>query len=573
MVAFFSRVFFITSGVLLSFGSVQAANPAHQWSQRFGWVEFDAGQGLAVDASGNVIVTGAFWGHADFGGGDLVAPSLADDIFLAKYDKDGVHQWSRNFGGTGTDQGFAVAVDGSGNVIVTGWFQGTVDFGGGGVASAGSFDAFVAKYDESGVYQWSRHFGDTSGDAGQSVAVDAWGSVIVTGFFAGTVDFGGGNLVSAGDADIFVAKYDAGGAHLWSRRFGGSSFDPGRAVAVDASGNLIVTGGFTGTVDFGGGDLIGEGFNDIFVAKYDADGVHEWSRRFGNPSFNQGLAVAVDASGNAAVAGRFEGTVDFGGGNLVSAGSADIFLARYDAGGVHEWSRRFGGANNDVGESVAMDPSGNLVVTGSFQKTVDFGGGNLVSAGTADIFLVKYSKSGVHRWSRRFGGNSFDVGEAVAVDGSGNVMMTGYFNGTVDFGGGNLVSEDFADIFVAKYSQVGSRRHRKQPYRFEDWPQPALASRTGPSRFAALYQNHPNPFNPSTVITFSLPAAMHADLSVFDSRGSLVKTLVDRTLSAGEKAYAWDGTDIGGTPVSSGVYFYRLRTREQTLTKKMILLK
>ncbi len=129
------------------------------------------------------------------------------------------HLWSQRFGDTGFDSGYAIAVDGARNVLVTGWFQGTVDFGGGPLTNAGgfdSFDIFVAKYDAAGAHLWSQSFGDTDSDRGSAIAVDADDNVLVTGRFQGTVDFGGGPLTSAGSTDIFVTKFDAAGAHLFS---------------------------------------------------------------------------------------------------------------------------------------------------------------------------------------------------------------------------------------------------------------------------------------------------------------------------------------------------------------------
>ncbi len=426
--------------------------PAHLWSQRFGGTTSEISYGVAVDGSGNVLVTGYFAGTVDFGGGNLVSAGGAD-IFVAKYDVSGAHLWSQRFGGTGFDYGYAVAVDGLGDVVVTGIFQGTVDFGGGNLGSAGGNDIFVAKYDASGAHLWSHRFGSTSSDQGNAVAVDGSGNVVVAGYFFGTVNFGGGNLVSAGIYDIFVAKYDAGGAHLWSRRFGGTSDDYGYGVAVDGSGNVVVTGYFAGTVDFGGGNLVSAGGADIFVAKYDVSGAHLWSHHFGGTGFDYGYAVAVDGSGNVVVTGYFVGTANFGGGNLGSAGSWDIFVAKYNASGAHQWSQRFGGTGVDYGDAVALDGSGNVVVTGYFAGTVNFGGGDLMSAGSYDIFVAKYDASGAHLWSQRFGSMSTDYGFGIAMDGVGNVVVTGTFEGAVDFGGGNLVSVGAQDIFLAKYGE------------------------------------------------------------------------------------------------------------------------
>ena len=245
------------------------------------------------------------------------------------------HLWSKRLGSTGEDTGHAVAVDSNGNVVVTGFFQGTVDFGGGGLTSAGDLDSFVAKFSGAdGSHLWSKRFGSTDFDRGDEVAVDGSGNVVVTGLFEGTVDFGGGGLTSVGRYDrhdIFVAKFSgANGSHLWSKRFGSADFfDAGVGVALDSSGNVVVTGWFTGTVDFGGDNLTSAGIDDVFVAQFSgADGSHLWSKRFGSTGNDEGLGVAVDGSGNVVVTGYFTGTVDFAGGGLTSAGNSDIFVAK-----------------------------------------------------------------------------------------------------------------------------------------------------------------------------------------------------------------------------------------------------
>ncbi len=424
-----------------------ALTVVHLWSQGFGGVSNDDGNSVAVDGAGNVLVTGSFAFTANFGGSDLTSMG-SSDIFVAKYNAAGVHQWSQRFGGTLNDYGLSVAVDGSG-VLVTGSFEGTVNFGGSDLTSAGGSDIFVAKYNAAGVHQWSQRFGNTGSDVGYSVAVDGSGNVLVTGHFNGTVNFGGSDLASMGSRDIFVAKYNAAGVHQWSQRFGGGEGDVGYSVAVDGSGNVLVTGNFAFTVNFGGNDLTG--ISDIFVAKFNAAGVHQWSQRFGGALDDYGHSVAVDGAGNVLVTGLFQGTAYFGGSGLSSAGGLDIFVAKYNAAGVHQWSQRFGGTGTDVGYSVAVDGSGNVLVTGSFAGIVNFGGSDLTSAGSFDVFVAKYNAAGVHHASQRFGGASTDEGNSVAVDGPWNVLVTGNFAGTANFGGSDLTSVN-GSIFVAKYA-------------------------------------------------------------------------------------------------------------------------
>ena len=174
--------------------------------------------------------------------------------------------WSKQIGGPADDVAFAVAADNAGNAVVTGYVQGMVNFGGGSTASAGSLDSFVAKYASDGSHAWSRRLAGANAEQGLGIAMSGTGDVLVVGAFQGTVDFVTGPLASAGSWDIFVAKYAAGGTPLWSKRYGNSGDDYGYAAAFDASGNATVAGTFHDTVDFGGGvSLTSAGWTDAFV--------------------------------------------------------------------------------------------------------------------------------------------------------------------------------------------------------------------------------------------------------------------------------------------------------------------
>jgi cysteine-rich repeat protein len=419
------------------------------WSHRFGATGDDIGYDIAVDSAGNVLLTGYFQGTVDFGGGPLSSAG-SWDVFAVKLDAQGQHMWSRRFGGTSDDHGRAIAVDSAGNVLLTGYFWGTVDFGGGPLSSAG-WDTFAVKLDAQGQHLWSRRLGGTGVDIGDDIAVDSAGNVLLTGYFQGTADFGGGPRSSAGGYDIFAVELDAQGQHIWSRRLGGTSHDYGLDIAVDSAGNVLLTGYFEGTADFGGGPLPSAGGRDIFAVELDAQGQHLWSRRLGGTSNDFGYGITVDNAGNVLLTGYFGGTVDFGGGPLSSAGGGDIFAIELDAQGQHLWSRRFGGTSEDYGFGIAVDSAGNVLLTGYFVGTVDFGGGPLSSAGF-DIFAVELDAQGQHRWSRRLGGTNTDYGLSIAVDSAGNVLLTGYFYGTADFGGGPLSSAGAEDIFAVKLS-------------------------------------------------------------------------------------------------------------------------
>lgn len=198
------------------------------------------------------------------------------------------------------------------------------------------------------------------------------------------------SCAAPGDEDCNGEEPTCTGTHIWSKRFGDASAQSGDAVAIDAFGNIVVAGTLSGTVDFGGGPLTSTGSSDVFVAKLDATGNHAWSRRFGDPDLQLLQAVAIDGSGNIIIAGGFNGTIDFGGVALVSAGERDIFVAKLDPSGNHIWSKRFGAVGHQQAHGVAVDDNANVVLSGVITGSVDFGGSALSSAGNSDVFITPH---------------------------------------------------------------------------------------------------------------------------------------------------------------------------------------
>jgi TolB-like protein len=421
----------------------------HSWSDRFGDNQEQCGRAVAVDASGNIIVVGYMWGTVDFGGGPRTS-AHAEDIFVAKFGPDGTHIWSERFGGQYSQEATCVAVDGAGNVIVSGRFNGDVDFGGGGLS--GRYDVFVAKFAPDGTHIWSDGFGDVVIQEGWGVGADAAGNIIVAGRFYGTVDFGGGALTATGSSDdIFVVKFAPDGTHIWSDRFGDGEEQSANDVAVDGSGNVIITGELYGQAYFGGDTLTSSGRNDVFVAKLDPDGGHVWSKRFGDSDEQSARGIAVDPSGNVVIGGHFTGTVNFGGGSLTDAGMRDAFVAKFDPNGGHLWSDRFGDAYPQELYGVCADAAGRIILAGSFDGTMDFGGDPLPSAGSYDAFIARFSASGTHLWSQSFGDAAEQYVFGTAAAATGDAVITGQLDGTVDFGGGALTTAGGGDVFVAKF--------------------------------------------------------------------------------------------------------------------------
>lgn len=620
--------------------TVQAGQLFHQWSDGFGDESSERGEGVAVDESGNAVITGDFTGTIDFGGGPLVSTG-SDEIFLAKFDANGNHVWSRRFGDEENESGLSVAADGSGNVLLTGDFWGTIDFGGDPL-NAYDADIYLVKLDADANHQWSYNFGDSGPDRGKAVAADPSGNVLLTGQFQDSADFGGGPLT--GYEDIFLVKFDPDGNHLWSQGFGDSEFQFSRALAVDGDGNVVIAGDFFGSIDFGGGPLTSAGSLDIYLAKFDPSGNHIWSQRFGDAAEVQHCwSVTTDADGNVLIAGGFSGSVDFGGGLLTSAGSRDICLAKFDPDGSHLWSQRFGDSDGQSAYGVASDGAGSALVAGGFRGTLDFGGGPLT--GEDDIFLAKLDANGNHVWSQSFGGPDAQSPGGLAANAAGDVLMTGEFNETVDFGGGPLTSAGGIDVFLVKFglddptpvllSQVSVREvnlavelswvampdldissfevHRATTPRMEESRKLAALeadvseqtyrdetvlpgetyyywigvvdilgglSHFGPfsisfagSEESLLLGSYPNPVKDQTTIRFYVPGPGDVTLGIYDPTGRLVRTLVHAAHRGGSQSVVWDGTNQSGVPVTGGVYFYRLMRHEGAQTRRMILVR
>jgi len=275
-------------------------------------------------------------------------------------------------------------------------------------------DVFLSKFDSSGGFLWARTWGGAPySESGQGVTTDASGNIYVTGLFQGTADFDPGsgedNHTSHGYGDAYLSKFDSTGAFLWARTWGGGSgYTGGNGVATDASGNAYVTGGFIGTVDFDPGTGVDNHTSndwsyDAFLSKFDSSGGFLWARTWGGgPYSDSGNGVATDASGNAYATGFFFGIVDFNPGTDVddraSNGVYDVYLSKFDSSGNYLWAKTWGGTYDDRGYSVATDGSGNAFVTGYFSNTVDFDPGlgvdNHASNGYYDVFLSKLLPDG-----------------------------------------------------------------------------------------------------------------------------------------------------------------------------------
>lgn len=409
---------------------------------------------VAEDTTGAVVVAGRFSGTINMGGANLVSAGKSD-VFLAKYSSTGAHVFSKRFGSTGADgdAGVALALDTSNNIILGGNIYGAVDFGGGAKSSAEAVSsAFLVRMNGSGAHVWSKAFGGPSGNRIRGLAADA-NNIYVAGAFQTSMNLGGSTFTAANSdplfSDAFVAAFAKSGTHLWSRAFQSAEDDQSAAIAVDSVGDVYVGGHFSLTVNFGT-SLTSAGSNDGFALKLTgATGATVWARKFGGTADDRVLAIAVAANKNPVIGGYFRGTVDLGSGSVVGAGSTDGFAVSADtATGANVWARAFGGTSADFVSAVtAIKSTNDVAVGGYFQGTMNPGGGAFTSAGSNDAFVVRYLPTGTQVWQQQYGSTGNDKLEGLSGSAT-NIAAGGVFSGTVSFGGAPITSTGSTDVFV-----------------------------------------------------------------------------------------------------------------------------
>ncbi|MBW2732634.1 MAG: SBBP repeat-containing protein [Deltaproteobacteria bacterium] len=294
----------VTTAILASY----APDGVLRWEKSFGTPgNYIRARSLVVDSKGNVFVTGNFSGTVYFNS-EVLTSAGAYDIFLASYESDGVQRWCKSFGDVGLDFAHGIAVDASDNVFVTGSFEGKIRFGGSNPVTAEQSDIFLVSLTTLGTHRWSQGFGGPLLDVGYAIAIDQTGGVYVTGSFSQTVDFGGSTLGTLGEADVFLAKFTTGGVHSWSTSFGSPAADNGYGLATDKRGDIYVGGTFEGTLSFGGSPPLtyaNSGGQDGLLAAFTSDGQHRWSKTFGSSSDDGVNALSVNAAGDVYAVGYF----------------------------------------------------------------------------------------------------------------------------------------------------------------------------------------------------------------------------------------------------------------------------
>ncbi len=467
---------FVLNGNVVSFktdaykGSL-TIDPALQWSTYFGADGEDVATSIQVNTSGvfvsgysakgtiTIVTLNALPGVTSFHNANQGGTY---DAYIAKYDATGNPLWHTFYGGTGNDQGMAIALDNASNsVYMTGFTTSTSTIVGGGIP--GTFqttkgalnDGFLIKFNSNtGTPTWATYFGGNGDDYCNGVACDQSGNVYITGKTNST------NVIShtvpsgatlSGGNDAFVAKFNSSGVIQWSQYFGGAADDQALAVACDNTNSVYITGttGSVGGIATPGAYQISlNGFNDAFIAKFSTGGAPLWGTYFGGPNEETANAIAINSSNELVIVGNTSSPFGVASVNAYKTdynssilNTQDAFVAYFNQAGALSWSTYYGGENPDYGQGVCFDPFNNVVITGAtFSNTGIYatnGSPQPAINGSYDAFITKMTPLGQVIWGTYFGGPTYDFANAVACNTTTDqISIAGFTAGVFTYNNG-----------------------------------------------------------------------------------------------------------------------------------------
>jgi hypothetical protein len=474
-------------GIVGLFG--QAPNTA--WTRTYGGENYDEGYSVQQTTDGGYIIAGYTESYG-----------VGSDVYLIKTDSTGDALWTKTYGGADTDYGYSVQQTSDGGYIVAGMTY---------FYSLGYADVYLIKTNSTGDALWTKTYGGAGSDKGKSVQQTTDGGYIVAGE---TSSYGAGEY----DYDVYLIKTNASGDTLWTRTYGGENYDKGESVQQTTDGGYIVAG-MTYFYD--------AGWYDVYLIKTNSLGDTLWTRTYGGADVDCGYSVQQTTDGGYIVTGE---THSYG------AGAEDVYLIKTNASGDTLWTRTYGGAHYDAGNSVQQTTDGGYIVAG---YTLSYGEG-------ADVYLIKTNGSGDTLWTKTYGGSSTDWGESVQQTSDGGYVVAGR---TISYGAGNY------DVYLIKIKPEGSG--------IEEEITTGLFS---------LSPAEPNPFTTKTTIRYELGKAADVDVSVYNMLGQKVRDLYSGKQASGVHSVSWDGGGDSGEKLSSGIYLLKIEAEgEEASTKVMFV--
>jgi len=494
--------------------------PEVLWAKRYGGQNGKSPGGMVTDTDGNIYMTGSFYQQIQFGNTTLTTQG-ADATFVAKTDPSGNVLWATRFDGTSSNVGRRITVDVQGNIYTTGVFSGTTTFGTFTLVSQSELDIFVVKQEPSGDVLWVTPFAGTQNSAySQAIVTDLQSNVYTVGNFRDdSITFGDLTLTRPVGTTVnaFIVKQDPSGNVLWAKNFGETNSTSIWKTTMDNLGNLYIVGNFSGIVNFGNITMTNlGGGKDLFLAKLDTFGEVLWAKQLEAHWDNQvpssdSYDITLDQAGNIYFTGGFYGTLEVGTTTLISSTPEVVtpFVIKTNNAGEPLWAKKFTCGARSYSTGITSDASGKVYIIGSFNKSIDFDGISFSSFGAnnpsypdyPDAFVLKMDDLGTVEWAVKYGALGIDQGIAITTDTTGNVVVLGTFQLSVNFGTTSLTSAGVRDIFLLQLSENLSIKENK----------------------TSNWSAYPNPTNDFLTLNFSDYNDTSLSIEVFNTLGQKIK--------------------------------------------------
>lgn len=558
---------------------LSAKSQSVEWLVSAGGDKSDKGSTVVVDQDGYIYATGYYNEEADFGpyNTSFSFPN-SKEVFVSKMDSNGNYLWVKNGLNYFDDRGLGLCVDENGFIYVTGTCWGGLEWGGLSVYNFTGYtdQIFIVKLDPAGNEVWMKNAGVNEAgypyndDHGQDLAADGEGNIYVTGFLSNNSDtdvldavFDGISVpMQPNDSLAYVAKLDTDGNWAWVETFDGIFASRDNACALDDEGNVYITGSFTDDAIFGSTTLSSYGKQDIYVVKYNSDGVFQWVRQAGSVKSDRGNGIIYGHDGHMYLTGEFRDVCSFKSGlyldNYGGPKGRDIFVAKISKDGDWIWASKGGSKKgSDKGIEITANDQGNIFVTGQFSANADFGDFEVDSDGdSVDVFIAAIDTLGEWRWVMKAGGSDFDRGAGITVDSSCNVYITGYYASDLTIGG-KVVNANLGgkDIFTLKMSDVC--------FGYD----PPVDTSEVVDNNPPITDGSPNPDEPDSCLFVSSNVItanndnINDKVSFFPYCDFPVEiVIVNRwgriVFQTNDPLSEWQGQDMAGNRVEEGVYFW-----------------
>jgi uncharacterized repeat protein (TIGR01451 family) len=442
------------------------------WGTYYGGTYSDVSFGVDIDAAGNAFICGQTTSTNNIAsGGHQNLLDILLDAFFVKFNTSGIRLWGTYYGGQSNDTANGIDCDAAGNVFICGFTSSTNNIASVGhqnaFAGGTGYDAFLVKFNSSGVRQWGTYYGGNSSDMARNTTVDINGNVYLAGITNSTnnIALGGHQNTLAGgtSGDAFLVKFNTSGTRLWGTYYGGSATDDAAGIASDINGNVYLAG-----QTFSSNNIASGGFqntlagttDDAFVVKFNTSGLRLWGTYYGGDSSDYGWSIACDSIGNAFLFGKTTSTNNIASGGhqtTYGGGSEDVFLVKFNNIGSRVWGTYYGGLATDHYGEVICDQNGNVYISGYTSSSNDIASGGYQNTlgGGNDAFLVKFNSLGTRLWGTYYGGVMEDYSSSVACDASGNVFSVGYTTSPsgIALNGHQNTLGGVSDAFLVKFNQ------------------------------------------------------------------------------------------------------------------------